>query len=184
MKIRGNLVRFRQIAKGENLCYTENRFNLEDPAVYLLLFVFFLILNGKVTSEILIFGLVLTVLFAVVLKLLFSYTPKTEWKVLRKSPYFLAFLAVLFIEVIKANLTVMRLIPKKEKSLQPVLVTFKTALRSDFCRFLFANSITLTPGTITVEAEEDVFTVHCLRRELLDTSENGRILKLLRKMEA
>lgn len=149
-----------------------------------LLFIFWIILNGKITPEVVIFGLVLTALIAVLRRILFGRTLKDELRALRKSPYFAAFLAVLLWEILKANLKVMRMIPRGEKRLKPVLVTFRTDLKTDFCRFLFANSITLTPGTITVEAEEDVFRVHCLEETLLDTSDSNRCLKLLRKMEA
>jgi multicomponent Na+:H+ antiporter subunit E len=49
----------------------------------------------------------------------------------------------------------------KEK-IDPRMVNFKTRLKSDVARVTLANSITLTPGTITVRVEGDVFTVHAL----------------------
>ena len=152
--------------------------------MYLLLFIFFLILNGKITVEIILTDLVLTAAAGLLLRLLFGYTLKKDLWVLRKSPYFAAFFFVLVYEIVKANLAVMRLIPRGEKKLDPVLITFDSDLRTDFCRFLFANSITLTPGTITVEAEDDIFTVHCLSERLLDPGDGNPLLKLLRKMEA
>jgi len=49
---------------------------------------------------------------------------------------------------------------------------------------LLANSITLTPGTITVTLEEDVYRIHCLDESFVDGLGGGRILKILEKMEA
>ncbi len=152
--------------------------------MYLLLFIFWVILNGKLSPEIILLGLGFTALIGLLLRLLFGYSPKKELRVLRKSPYFAAFFFVLVYEIIRANLAVIRLIARGEKKLHPVLVTFDSDLRTDFCRCLLANSITLTPGTITVEAEDDVFTVHCLSERLLDCSDHNPLLRLLRKMEA
>ena len=149
-----------------------------------LLYLFWVILNGKITVEILLTGLAAAGICFLLARLLFRYSLKKEIRVLKKSPYFVAFAAVLLLEILKANLAVMRLIPRGEKRLSPVLITFRTDLKIDFCRYLFANSITLTPGTITVEANGDVFTVHCLSRDLLDTGDGNRLLKLLKKMEA
>ena len=152
--------------------------------MYFLIFLFWMVLNGRITAETVLLGLGLTALLGLFLRILLVYTIRKDLRVLQKSPYFAAFLFVLLFEIMKANLAVIRLISRKEKTLQPVLVTFDSDLRTDFCRYLFANSITLTPGTITVEADEDVFTVHCLSERLLDCSDSNVLLKLLRKMEA
>ena len=44
----------------------------------------------------------------------------------------------------------------------PQIVCFKTVLRTDFARFVLANSITLTPGTVTVRIQDDTFYVHAI----------------------
>ena len=49
---------------------------------------------------------------------------------------------------------------------------------------LLANSITLTPGTITVSVEGDHFFVHCLDRELAEGMEESVFVELLKQMEA
>ena len=152
--------------------------------MYFLIFLFWMVLNGRITAETVLLGLGLTALSGLFLRILLGYTIRKDLRVLRKSPYFAAFLFVLLFEIMKANLAVIRLISRREKTLQPVLVTFDSDLRTDFCRYLLANSITLTPGTITVEADEDIFTVHCLSERLLDCSDSNVLLKLLRKMEA
>ena len=152
--------------------------------MYILLMLFWLIINGRITAEILITGAVITCAVGLLTASLYGYTPRTDLQVLKRTPYILLFILLVFREVLKANIAVMRLIPEGEERLRPVLVTFRTDLHSDICRYLFANSITITPGTITVSAEGDIFTVHCLSRDLLDTGSTNQILKVLRKMEA
>ena len=55
-----------------------------------------------------------------------------------------------------------------EKVLEPQMVKFKTTLKSSLARLLLAHSITLTPGTVTVNIQGDEFMVHALTRETAD----------------
>ena len=77
-----------------------------------------------------------------------------------------------------------RLIWRRHRKVQKNLVVFDTDLKTRFGRFLLANSITLTPGTITVRVEENRFTVHCMSRDMIDGINDGALVKLIRKMEA
>lgn len=61
---------------------------------------------------------------------------------------------------------------------------FTSDLKSGLARVILANSITLTPGTITVGLEGSDFYVHCLDREFAKGMESSVFVELLRKMEA
>jgi len=52
--------------------------------------------------------------------------------------------------------------PKMDDILEPQMVEFKTDLKTDLAKFVLANSITLTPGTVTVRIEDGVFLIHAL----------------------
>ena len=151
--------------------------------MYIILFLFWLLLNGKVTSEIVLLGLAIVAAMGLLEYWLFGYTPKMELRLIRKAPIFCAYAPVLFWEIIKAALVVARDILLRRYVVTPTLVTFQSGLKTDFGRFLLANSITLTPGTITVQVEGDTFTVHCLDKSMLDTSENGTFQRWIRKLE-
>ena len=60
---------------------------------------------------------------------------------------------------------------------------FDTAFQTGLAKVLLANSITLTPGTITVSVEDDRFCVHCLDKELAEGMEDSVFVKLLEEME-
>ncbi len=152
--------------------------------MYLLVFFFWLVLIGHMTLEVILLGLMMTFLAGLLLKGLFSYTLETELKLLKKTPVFVVYCVVLIWEIIKANLGVLALVVKGNSSLEPTIVTFQSGLKTNFGRFLLANSITLTPGTITVEANGDTFVVHCLRRDFLDTSPEGTFCRWIRRLEA
>jgi len=69
-------------------------------------------------------------------------------------------------QVVLANFHLLRLslLPGGIKDVDPSIVKFRTALKSDFARYLLANSITLTPGTITVKILGDEFYVHSISK--------------------
>ena len=71
-------------------------------------------------------------------------------------------------EVGKANIQVMKLsfAPQLDQKLTPTVVEFRTKLADDFSRFLLAQSITLTPGTVTLRVDGDRFIVHALTKEM------------------
>lgn len=66
-------------------------------------------------------------------------------------------------QIVLANWHVLKLalFHDKEK-LDPHVMRFKTCLKSEFARYVFANSITLTPGTVTIDIEGDMFIVHAI----------------------
>lgn len=152
--------------------------------MYLLIFVLWLIFNGKLTAEILLFGLVLTAGLGILAKPLLGYGPKKELLVWRLFPLILLYLLVLLWEVFKANLSVMGMILRGSRALDPTLIRIRVDLKTDFARYLLANSVTLTPGTLTVESRGAVLTVHCLHPSLLENTENGIFVRLLHRMEA
>ena len=152
--------------------------------MYVLFFCFWLLLNGNVTLEIVLLGLAVTALMALLEYTLFGYTPKTEGMLLRKAPVFCAYIPVLMWEILKAGWAVSKVVLFRRYKVTPTLVTFRTDLKTEFGRFLLANSITLTPGTITVQVKGDRLTVHCLDKSMLDTSDDGVFQRWIRKLEA
>ncbi len=160
-----------------------NSNEMGEGTVYLLLFALWLVFNGKLTWEIVLFGLALTAAFASALRLLFGYRPKSELRFWRNAPLFLAYLAVLFCEIVRANLGMIGMIFGPKRRIDPTVIHVRTDLKTEFTRYLLANAITLTPGTLTVRSEDGVLTVHCLKPGLLEDTEHGAIVRLLRRME-
>ena len=65
-------------------------------------------------------------------------------------------------EIFKANIRVLRACLASEVNINPALVKIRTRCQSDLARTIFANSITLTPGTVTVDIDGDMLLVHAL----------------------
>ena len=65
-------------------------------------------------------------------------------------------------EVIKANIEVAFTIIFRPKNIDPRLLVVKASQKSEIGRVVYANSITLTPGTVTLKIDDDVFLVHAI----------------------
>jgi multicomponent Na+:H+ antiporter subunit E len=84
---------------------------------------------------------------------------------------FTAYVPWVIWEIIKANFHLLYLAfhPRLKEMIDPQIITFETHLKSDIAIATLANSITLTPGTITVSANSDgVFTVHAIDSQSAD----------------
>jgi multicomponent Na+:H+ antiporter subunit E len=71
-------------------------------------------------------------------------------------------------EIVAANIAVLKMVMKPDIDIEPRLVRVPVGMRSGLARCVFANSITLTPGTVTVDVEDDGFLVHALDKSLTD----------------
>jgi multicomponent Na+:H+ antiporter subunit E len=75
---------------------------------------------------------------------------------------------LMLVAIIKANIDVAVIVLQRRMPISPGIVKFKTNIRRDFNRVILANSITLTPGTLTIDMEDDVYVIHCLTRANAD----------------
>lgn len=74
--------------------------------------------------------------------------------------YGIAYIPYLFISIVKANLDVAHRVIQKKIPLRPGIVTVRTKLHSPMGRTILANSITLTPGTLSVDIKDDHLFIH------------------------
>lgn len=149
----------------------------------LLFFGVWIIFNGKVTLEIVLFGVAIAVgMFWFICRFM-DYSWKKEQIVYQTVPLFIQYILILIREIWKANGIVCRMILSRREVVEPVLVHVHTNLKSEMARMILANSITLTPGTITVSLTGDRLLVHCLDKSLAEGMEDSVFVTLLEKME-
>ena len=148
--------------------------------ILFLLLVWF-ILNGGINAELTVFGLLCVGLVYVFMWKFLGYTPATDRKLILGIPWVLAYIVNLIVEIAKAALNVMEVSFNPSMKPDPVIVDFHSGLKKDYQNVLLANSITLTPGTITVFQDGDYFVVHCLREEYSRGLGESSFIRLLRR---
>jgi multicomponent Na+:H+ antiporter subunit E len=95
--------------------------------------------------------------------------------------YTFIYLFVFIIELIKANIDVTRRVLTPSLPINPGIVKVKTKLKSKMARLILADSITLTPGTFTLQVEGDTFYIHWINVDVDDVEKATE--ELVRKFE-
>jgi len=129
--------------------------------LFVVLILFWVILTASLALHEMVMGAVCSALAAAVTVGLLgrALDPRITPAVLARLPLFMIRLVW---EIIKANLDVARIILDPRLPIDPRIVEYRTYLPDDLPRTVFSDSITLTPGTVTVELRGDVLNVHCL----------------------
>ena len=65
----------------------------------------------------------------------------------------------------------------------PEIISFDVGVKTRLLRTLIANSITLTPGTITISLQRDKIIVHCLKKEFIEGFEDSQLVRIAKKIE-
>ena len=95
-------------------------------------------------------------------------------------PYHLAFRILAYLpwllkEIFVANVVVAKIILDPKLPISPSMVVFHGSQDTDLGRVVYANSITLTPGTITTGVEGHEFQIHALTTADLETDEESQM---------
>lgn len=151
--------------------------------MFFLLFAFWIILNGRWTTEIAIVGAVVSALLYLFICKFMDYSPKKEWACLRRAPRAACYIVFLVGEIFQSAWQTIKFIWSPKEIVQPEVTSFRTKLRTDAGKVILANSITLTPGTITVDIRKDTLLVHCLDESLAEGLENSEMEKRILKLE-
>jgi len=90
------------------------------------------------------------------------------------------FFVYIFREIVKSNMDVLkRIMTFSGKSISPQLIEIELPQKTNLGRVIYANSITLTPGTVSVEMTRDKLMVHTLTREAARELSTGDMAKAI-----
>jgi len=153
-------------------------------ATFITMLIFWVLLSGMFDAFHLSLGVLsclLVTLFSH--ELLFYGEKKHSW--LKGTLGLIAYLPWLFWQILLANLEVAYIVlhPRMLDLIDPRLVRFKTLLTRPIAKVTFAQSITLTPGTITVDIHEDEFTVFALTRSAAEALPGEMERRIARALE-
>ena len=148
----------------------------------LALFGLWMLLEGRWTVEIVLTGIVLSTLIYLFCWKFLDYSPRREWAVIRRIPRAVGYLFWLIGQIfISGFMTISRIWSGREVT--PHLVSFRTGLRTDPGKVLLSQSITLTPGTLTVDQRDGRFLVHALDDAYTEGLKDSEMEKRIRKLE-
>ncbi len=123
-----------------------------------LLFIMWMILTANFEFANILTGLGLSIAIAFVYEKMFKHSAFETINLYWLGVYIL----VLGKNLITSNLQIAKRIFSKDMQLAPAIVGVKTELKSDWKKLLLANSVTLTPGTLTLDIKEDMLYIHII----------------------
>ncbi|WP_455235026.1 Na+/H+ antiporter subunit E [Thiogranum longum] len=145
------------------------------------LFAMWLLLSGHYTSMLLGLGM-LSVVFVVLITLRVNLVDRELHPLLIK-PSALWYSLWLSREIVKSNIDVARRILDPRLPISPNMLEVKATQRTELGRVSYANSITLVPGTVSMNVENDIITVHALTLEAAADLRRGEMDRRVREME-
>ncbi len=146
------------------------------------LMMLWIIFTEKITIERIVIGFIVSIIIYLFYKEF--YCKGSRKNINLKTFYYLTiYLLILMKEIVIANFDVAKIVLSPRMQISPMVVRYKTRLKSDFNKTILANSITLTPGTFTVSLEGNTLLVHCLQKEYMHNIINSPLEKILLKIE-
>ncbi|MDW7739955.1 MAG: Na+/H+ antiporter subunit E [Bacillota bacterium] len=151
--------------------------------IFSLLMVFWLLISASVSWQHILVGVIFSGALAVFWSNL--HIPgeyKTSFTI--KQFYLLiVYFIKLGIDIVLANINVAMIVLNPRLPISPGIVIMRCDLERSLVRVLYVNSITLTPGTITVELEDNLLIVHALTEEVAHGLEEWPLYQRLMELE-
>ena len=94
---------------------------------------------------------------------------------LRQAGRFLLYFGHLLESIVRSAIQVAEVVLDPRMPIEPVLIAHRTSFKREVSRVAFANSITLTPGTLTVDVDGNTFFIHCLAERFADDIGSGEL---------
>ena len=145
--------------------------------------VFWLLLSGYFKTNLLILGVIsvaITLYFSVQMRVLRHMGQEIYFPFIKIIPYWFW----LFVEILKSNVQVAKMLLDPALPIKPSLKLIPTGQKTEVGRVIFANSITLTPGTVAISISNDEgIIVHALHEDSIAELEQGEMNRRVMKLE-
>ena len=148
---------------------------MKKVVFFLVLLAIWLLLTWSLDTQEVIVGIVLAVFLAFVLSRTFPTQITRMFNPLRWL-WFLVYIVYFAYYCIKANLDVAYRVLHPDVPIRPGIIKVRTELQSDIAKTFLANSITLTPGTLTIDIDGADFFVHWISISTDDPQQQTEII--------
>ena len=136
-------------------------------SLWIVLFAVWMVANSTLAVEVAILGAVIT------LALAYVFTSTSDaWRRIRWTPagfyHFLVYSGTFLVELVKANIAMMRVVYAPRIDIHPGVVKIRTRLKSPIGRLALANTIALTPGSLVLDIKGETLYIHWLDVQTTD----------------
>ena len=153
--------------------------NAKSITLFIVLFGFWLLMSGYYTPLILSLGII-SCLLCVYLTIKGKFLDN-ETLPIYFFPRLIQYTLWLIKEILKSNIATAKVIIMKSE--EPELFSVKATQKTNEGKVTYANSITLTPGTVTTKIKNDIFEVHALTKDFGDDVRSSEMDKMVTWLE-
>ncbi len=147
------------------------------------LLLFWIVLSPSLSLQSIISGLIVSIIVVFYnLDLTFEEKETSYYSIIGLKKL-IVFIGVLLIEMVKANIDVAKIVLSPSMPISPCFVKVPLKLKKDVNKVIYANSITLTPGTLSVDINEKEILVHALTEEVAASMKDNILEKYVGKLE-
>ena len=152
-------------------------------ALPVLFLAFWIIVNARITLEVLVIGVVISVFMSLFYYRVLGASFAAERRVWAKGGKLITFALMLVREIIKANVQMIKIILSPKLNIPPQLIYFKSPVKTGFAKVLLTYSIILPPGTIVFHLDQDIVGVHAIDGTLGKDINQSEMVKLIGDIE-
>lgn len=149
----------------------------------ILFFTFWVLLNSRITVEVAVLGLIISVAMSFFIYRVLGFSFRKELVIWARVPQLAFYLLILLKEIFKANLQIIRIVLARKIDIHPQIVYFQSPVRTDFSKILLIYSIILPPGTLVFTLDGNRYGVHTLEAELAKGINDSHLVQRIRRME-
>lgn len=148
----------------------------------LIMFAFWIFLSGKFSFILLLSGVISSLLVSYMSNDLLIGNGDIKLGFIR-TIRFIRFLPWLLWQIVLANIDLALRTLHPKMPINPILINIKNNLKTDLGMVILANSITLTPGTVTIDVNENEFLVHVISEKAAQSLISGEMQARVKKIE-
>ena len=148
----------------------------------LIMFAFWIFLSGKFSFILLLSGVISSLLVSYMSNDLLIGNGDIKLGFIR-TIRFIRFLPWLLWQIVLANIDLALRTLHPKMPINPMLINFKNNLKTDLGMVILANSITLTPGTVTIDVNKNEFLVHVISEKAAQSLISGEMQARVKKIE-
>lgn len=151
--------------------------------LFIPLFIFWIILSPEISLQEIFMGVIVSLVIVVLNSNFVFKEDETSLYEMKNIKFFAIFLTKMLLEIIKANIDVAKIVLNPSLPISPVFIKVPVVFKKDFNKAIFANAVTLTPGTLSVDILEDGIVIHALTKAAAKSMYNSMMEQYIKKME-
>ena len=148
----------------------------------LIMFAFWILLSGEFTFILILSGVIFSCIVSFMCHDFFIGNANIKLETIRILKT-IRYLPWLMWQIFLCNIDVVKMTFNPNMPISPTVISFDPELKTDMGIVTLANSITLTPGTVTITGAKNKFLVHAITESAAESLMEGEMQRRVRELE-